>query len=243
MLREITLQQCDPILFHLQKEFPKDLKSTRLYYVGSQPKRDRFHLGIIGSRRPSLDSRNIIDQLLSHISELPIRIISGGALGVDAQAHASAIKYALPTYSWVVGDPTAATPHTNRALFDRITHHAGSAILTPHCLYRHRNVGLMPNFWLERNAWIAANSDLLLVIQAKERSGTWSTVKVCQDLGVNVYAVTGSPIDPCYSGNNLMISMNYAHPLPHIREFSEDLKAHVKEYFKKAEKSYAGLYE
>ncbi len=240
MLRECSINHCDSRLSQLQREFPKGLKSTQLYHVGSTPLRDRFHLGIIGSRRPSPESRHILEQIISSISAIPIRIISGGALGVDAQAHACALEHKLPTYSWVVGDPTAATPHTNRPLFERIARSEGSAIITPHCLYRHRNIGLQANFWLERNAWIAANSDLLIVIQAKERSGTWSTVKICQDLGVSVYAVTGSPVDPCYSGNNLMISMNYAHPLPHIKEFTEDLKAHVKESFRNTEKNLTG---
>jgi DNA processing protein len=157
-------------------------------------------------------------------------------LGVDAQAHSTALKYKLPTYSWVVGDPASATPHTNRELFRKITHTEGSSIITPHCLYRHRNVGLQPNYWLERNAWIAANSDLLVVIQAKEQSGTWSTVKICHELGITTYAITGSPLDPCYSGNSLMISMSYAHPLSQIEEFTADLKSHLKEYCKNTEK-------
>lgn len=241
MLHETSITNCDIRLHQLQEAFPKTLRSQSLYYVGSKPLRDHFHLGIVGSRRPSPESREILEALISKLAGLPIRIISGGALGVDAQAHACALRHALPTYSWVVGDPSSASPHTNRPLFERIARTQGSAIITPKCLYRFKNVGLQSHFWLERNAWIAANSDLLLVIQAKERSGTWSTVKICQDLGVSTYAVTGSPIDPCYSGNNLMITMNYALPLPHIREFTEDLKAHVKEFFRKSEKKYRDL--
>lgn len=233
MLHQCSIYECDPILTKLQTEFPKELRSKELYYTGSLPVRDRFHLGIIGSRRPSPETWTILERLLSPLSELPLRIISGGALGVDAQAHATALKYKIPTYSWVVGDPCAATPHTNRLLFNKISHAPASAIITPTCLYRHRNIGLHSSFWLERNAWIAANSDLLVVIQAKEQSGTWSTVKVCQDLGISVYAITGSPLDPCYSGNNLMISMSYAHPLPQIPEFVAELK----EYLKKTEKN------
>ncbi len=228
MLHEASLEECDPVLNHLQKEFPKWLRSRSLFYVGTKPARNRFHLGIVGSRKPSPESRLVLESLFSHLTGLPIRIISGGALGVDAQAHGLALRHRLPTYSWVVGDPTAATPHTNRALFSRISSAPDSAIISPHCVYRHRNIGLQPSFWLERNAWIAANSDLLIVTQAKELSGTWSTVRMCQELGISVYAVTGSPIDPCYSGNNLMISMSYAHPMPHIEEFAQDLKAHIK---------------
>jgi DNA processing protein len=240
MLQEISLDQCDPVLNRLQQEFPKDLQSQKISYVGSLPRRDRFHLGIVGSRRPSPESRIIIDEIFSRIADLPVRIISGGALGVDAQSHAAALKLNIPTYSWVVGDPELATPHTNRSLFSRIAAHPGSAIMTPQCLYRKRNLGLFASFWLERNAWIAANSDLLIVVQAKEQSGTWSTVKMCQDFGITVYAVTGSPIDACYSGNNRMISMTYAHPLAHIEEFAQELRSHINDSLQLAEKGIRG---
>lgn len=237
MLKKISINDCDLTLVNLQKEFPKYLKTNEIIYNGDVPFRNRFHLGVIGSRRPSIESREILDAIFSRLHNLPLRIISGGALGVDAQAHASALKWKIPTYSWVVGDPQAATPHTNRPLFHKISSTPGSSIITPKCLYRERNLGLQSHFWLERNAWIAANSDLLLVIQAKERSGTWSTVKICQDFGIPTYAVTGSPVDPCYSGNNLMISMNYALPLPDIKTFTEDLKSHIKHSLRNAEKN------
>jgi DNA processing protein len=121
MLSEIFIQHCDPVIEELQKQFSKDLKGKSLYYVGSKPLRNKFHLGIVGSRRPSLESHQIIENLFSLISDLPVRIISGGALGVDAQSHACALRNNIPTYAWVVGDPTCATPFTNRNLFSRIS--------------------------------------------------------------------------------------------------------------------------
>lgn len=228
MLHQSALNECDPVLAKLQIEFPKDLRSKEIYYRGSKPVRNKFHLGIVGSRKPSPESWLVLDRILAPLAKLPLRVISGGALGVDAQAHATALKYGIPTYSWVVGDPCSATPHTNRQLFNKISLSPESAIITPGCLYRHRNVGLHASYWLERNAWIAANSDILLVVQAKEKSGTWSTVKICQDLGISVFAITGSPVDPCYSGNNTMISMSYAHPIPQIEEFVAGLKEYCK---------------
>lgn len=240
MLSEILINQCDPILEELQNQFSKDLKGNGLIYVGSKPLRNKFHLGIVGSRRPSLESQQILEKLFSLISDLPIRVISGGALGVDAQAHACALRNKLPTYAWVVGDPSCATPFTNRHLFSRISNANDSAVITPKCLYREKNRGLMTYNWLERNAWIAANSDLLLVIQAKEQSGTWSTVKISQEFGITVYAVTGSPLDACYSGNNLMISMSYAHPLSKIEEFAQELRSHIKDSYQYTEKNEEG---
>src|SRR4051812_33691500 len=108
MSQVCLLEHVDSVTHGLQKNFPKILSSNEIYYSGTFPMRDRFHLGIIGSRRPSPESSTILSKLFEKLKAYNIRIISGGALGVDAQAHIFAMRFGLPTYSWIVGNP--ATP-------------------------------------------------------------------------------------------------------------------------------------
>jgi DNA processing protein len=235
-LRICRLNEIDPPLTEFQKNFPKILPATEIFFTGSLPRRDRYHLGIVGSRRPSPESHILISELLLLLRDLNLRVVSGGALGVDAQAHHYALKYNLPTYSWVVGDPTLPTPYSNRQIFDEILRAENSSILTPHCLYRSRNDCVHPGFWVERNYWLSANVDALLVVQAKERSGTWSTVKACHVFGIPVYALTGGLTDDCYAGNNSMISKSYAYGVSSLEDLADEIGQNVKKFFNSSEK-------
>ena len=240
MLLTTTLSEIDPKLSFFQKNFPKFLASHELYYCGSKPNRNRFHLGIVGSRRPSLESKVLIENLVLKLESQNLRIISGGALGVDAQAHHFALKYKIPTYSWVVGDPEKPTPFSNHDIFQKIKKDLNSSIITPRCLYRKSNQNLEPYYWIERTYWLAANVDALLVIQAKEKSGTWWTVKACHDFGIPVYALSGSLTENTYTGNNLMITNTYAEAVHSIEHFSEEILNRIKLFQALSEKKKEG---
>ena len=221
---QIPLVEVDPWAFLLSDAHPKLLRSDKIHYLGSKPLRDRFHLGIIGTRRPNRESSPFLKNLLQGLAKkISYRVISGGALGIDAQAHAEALKLKVPTYAWIVGDPALPTPHSNHRLFKHLQEQAGSAIITPEVLYRPKNVGICAPFWVERNYWIAANCDALLVVQAKKQSGTWWTVKACQEFDIPIYAVPGDPMDPCFEGTNLMISNCYANSVTSVDSLIEDL--------------------
>jgi DNA processing protein len=240
MIQTVSLLEVDPQLSCLQKNFPKFLASQTVCYSGSKPLRNKFHLGVVGSRRPCLESKILIEKLFQNLPNEKLRIISGGALGVDAQAHHFSLKYKIPTYSWIVGDPDTPTPFSNFQIFQKIKEDPNSSILTPSCLYRSRNQNLEPYFWIERNYWIAANVDALLVIQAKEKSGTWWTVKACHDFGIPVYALSGSLTQNSYSGNNLMITNTYAEAVHSIEHFAEQILEKIKLFSLLSEKNNEG---
>jgi DNA processing protein len=225
---QTTVSEVDDKLSFFQKNFPKFLASQKLHFCGSKPLRNRFHLGIVGSRRPNLESKVIIKNILKKLESQNLRIISGGALGVDAQAHHFALEFKIPTYSWIVGDPEKPTPFSNNHIFEKIKKDSHSSILTPGCLYRKSNQNLEPYFWIERNYWIAANVDALLVIQAKEKSGTWWTVKACHDFGIPVYALSGSLTEKTYAGNNLMITNAYAEAVHSTDHFTDEILNRIK---------------
>jgi DNA processing protein len=240
MLQTTTLSEIDSQLCRVQKNFPKILASKKIYYNGAKPLRNRFHLGIVGSRRPNSESKILIESTLKKLARKNLGIISGGALGVDAQAHHFALEYKIPTYSWIFGDPEKPTPYSNFLIFNKINQDLNSCILTPECLYRKNNHTLEPYFWIERNYWIAANVDALLVIQAKEKSGTWWTVKACHDFGTPVFALSGSLTEKTYCGNNLMITNTYAEAVHCLDQFTEEISNKIKLFELISEKNCEG---
>ncbi len=60
-------------------------------------------------------------------------------------------------------------------------------------------------FFPERNRIVAGLSDLLLVVEARQKSGTWITVDMALEQGKNVYAVPGRLTDRLSDGCNLLI--------------------------------------
>ena len=59
-----------------------------------------------------------------------------------------------------------------------------------------------PNCFLQRNRLIAALSSAVLVVEAREKSGTMSTVAHAERYGKPVYAVPGSIYSPNSAGTN-----------------------------------------
>ena len=64
----------------------------------------------------------------------------------------------------------------------------------------------MKAYFAERNSLISALSDLLLVVEAKERSGTQITVRCALEQGRDIYAVPGRINDICSAGCNELIA-------------------------------------
>ena len=72
-----------------------------------------------------------------------------------------------------------------------------------------------------RNRLISALSDVLIVIEAKEKSGTMITVDCALEQGRDVFALPGRPCDPVSRGCNLLIRQG-AGILISPEEFMED---------------------
>lgn len=156
---------------------------------------------------------------------LPL-VISGGAMGIDAWAHLHALEAGFSTWAWLVGPMRSPSPAKNRGLFMRMAQTPGSGILVPECLepsLRAEKIGPYRSDWIDRNAWLVAASDALVVIEAEVKSGTWASVRMANEIGIPVYALPGSVFSSKSTGTNLMISSGYAHPILSVEKLVEAL--------------------
>ncbi len=67
------------------KSYPKEL-----FYDGDLNLLKRTKISIVGSRKPTQYSRQMIQKLSSSLSKNGICVVSGGAMGIDATAHSGA---------------------------------------------------------------------------------------------------------------------------------------------------------
>jgi len=92
-------------------------------------------------------------------------------------------------------------PKSNRKLYQEIIETGGGILST-------FPPGTQPikRQFPERNRIVAGLSDLLLVVEARLKSGTWITVDMALEQGKSVYAVPGRLTDRLSDGCNFLIS-------------------------------------
>ena len=154
-------------------------------------------VGIVGSRKPTEYGLNAAADIGGELAKNGAIIVSGLADGLDSAGLRAAVKNDCPTIA-VMGVPIDRTyPAANAALRQQIER-KGCVIseYPPYSEY----VG--PNCFLQRNRLIAALSSAVLVVEAREKSGTMSTVAHAERYGKPVYAVPGSIYSPNSAGTN-----------------------------------------
>lgn len=190
-------------------------------------------IAIVGTRRPTSYGLRFISNFVEELSKrsfcesssgtlLKPVIVSGGALGVDAWAHECALKYGLATESWVVGPIENPNPRSHKHLYEKIVC-AGGAIYCPSTLQPQKGQSPHKSDWVVRNAFLVARSSVVVVAEAQDRSGTWSSVRWASKLGIPVFALPGSIDSSASQGTNSMISGGYAHPIQSAVKLIDDL--------------------
>ena len=122
-----------------------------------------------------------------------MQIISGMAYGIDAEAHKGALEGGTPTYAVLAGGVDICYPRGNRPLYDRILRENGGILSEQPPGMRARNY-----FFPARNRIISGLADLVLIVEAREKSGSLITAQWALDQGKIVYAVPG-PVNEALS--------------------------------------------
>ena len=196
----------DNIKILRSKDFPPQLLEIpqpprKLFLCGTLPK-EHICLTVVGSRNPSLYGKDVCKKLIDGLCGYPIAIISGLAIGIDTCAHESAISANLPTVA-VPGsglDPKVLYPKRNLQLARRIIK-SGGALLSEYEPHEEARSYTFP----ERNRIMAGLSHGVLIIEAKEKSGTLITARLALDYNRNVLAVPHPITSPQSIGTNSLI--------------------------------------
>lgn len=159
-----------------------------LYIQGVLPQSDKM-LAIVGSRKANRYSEHAIRMMVPHLIKRNWTIVSGGALGADAMAHAAALEDNGFTIAVLGSGLLRPNPPSNRRLFEKIIE-KGGALLSTFPL----ETESFPTNFPARNRIISGLSRGVLVVQAAEKSGTRITADFALEQGREVFAIPG-PID------------------------------------------------
>ena len=193
-------------------------------------------VGMVGSRRPTEYGLQAAADLGSGLAKNGAIIVSGLADGLDSAGHRAAVKENCPTIG-VLGVPIDRTyPAANAALRQKIERKGCVISEYPPC-----GEGVGPNGFLQRNRLIAALSSAVLVVEAREKSGTMSTVAHAERYGKPVYAVPGSIYSPNSAGTNGLLRDGRARAVAGAADLLAALGLHTRQAAPAAAKQPAPL--
>lgn len=174
-------------------------KPFLLYYIGELPVETMPCVAIIGARMCSEYGRFVAAELAAGLAKRGIQVVSGMADGIDGIAQRSALEHGGMSYGVLGCGVDVCYPSSNRTLYQTLQIQGGILSEFP--------PGTKPETYHfpMRNRIISGLADLILVIEARERSGTRITVNMALEQGKEVYAVPGRITDELSRGCNRMI--------------------------------------
>ncbi len=170
-----------------------------LYYKGRLPGKDDKAVAIVGARGRSAYGRCVAQELSRTLAGAGVSVVSGLALGIDADAHEGAMEGGGATYAVLGNGVNICYPAKNRHLYDQIAQCGGVLSEYP------PDEQPLPYRFPARNRLISALSDCVVVIEAREKSGSLITADHAMEQGKDVYALPGRITDPLSAGCNRLI--------------------------------------
>lgn len=151
----------------------------------------------VGGRNASANGQRMAETLAADLAASVV-VVSGLARGIDTAAHQGAMRTGR-TIAVIAGGIDQPYPPENTDLHRQIA--AGHLVVTE------APVGTVPQarHFPRRNRIIAGLALGVVVVEAAPRSGSLITARVAQDVGREVFAVPGSPLDPRARGGNDLI--------------------------------------
>ena len=158
-------------------------------------------LSVIGSRKMTNYGKHQCRHFVEDLSQFPINIISGLAMGIDAVAHQTAVDCGATTQAFLAGGLGHISPKRNALLAQQIID-SGGGYFTGQPFH---TVSL-PQYYPVRNRLIAGASLATLVLEAAMKSGAMITANQAFGYGREVYALPGALFQPMSEGPNKLIA-------------------------------------
>ncbi len=156
-------------------------------------------VAIIGARECSGYGRSVAQLLGKCCAGFEMSVISGMAYGVDGISQSAALSEGGMVAAVLGCGVDVCYPYSNRKLYEELCQKGG--------VYSEYIPGTEPraaNF-PPRNRIISGMADALIVVEAKEKSGTLITVDMALEQGKEVYVIPGRVSDPMSRGCNRLI--------------------------------------
>ncbi len=185
-------------------KYPARLKDVpdypfALYCKGKMPDEEIPSVSIIGARNSSEYGKYVARMFAEKLALAGVQIVSGMARGIDGIAQQSAMAVGGESYGVLGSGVDVCYPEENRGLYEALLSKGGIiSEYIPGTLPK-------PQLFPPRNRIISGLSDAVIVVEARQKSGTLITVDMALEQGREVFAVPGRVCDNLSSGCNSLI--------------------------------------
>jgi DNA processing protein len=154
-------------------------------------------VAMVGSRNASAAGAKIAARLAHDLGEAGLVVVSGLARGIDAAAHRASLERG--TVAVLAGGHDRIYPAEHAQLLEHILEHGAGLSEMP--------LGWEPRArdFPRRNRLISGLAVGVVIVEAAKRSGSLITARFALELGREVFAVPGSPLDPRAEGANSLL--------------------------------------
>lgn len=170
-----------------------------IYVRGKLPDPKKKTVAIVGARMCSAYGRATASYFARVLAANDVQIISGLALGIDGAAHEGALLANGATFAVMAGSVTKCYPRAHIELYEQMRR-TGGIISEESC-----ECPPLPRLFPKRNRLISALSDIVLVVEAKKKSGSLITADFAAEQGRDIFAVPGRLEDSLSEGCNELI--------------------------------------
>ncbi|MFE9575363.1 DNA-processing protein DprA [Nocardia sp. NPDC006044] len=164
-------------------------------------------IGIVGARAATYYGRRVSADIAGELTDRGWTVISGGAFGIDAEAHRAVLAHGGTTIAVLASGLDHLYPHAHTELFAEI---ATSGLLLSE--YPPGTPAAGSQF-LARNRLVATLSRAVVIPESGLRRGTRNTVRWAMKLARPVFAVPGPRRSPTSAGCHAMIRDGEAKPV------------------------------
>lgn len=171
-----------------------------LFIAGALPEERLPSVAIIGSRKPTEYGKEVTHRLAYDLAKRGVVIISGLAYGIDAIAHEAALEAGGTTIAVMANGLHKVYPVEHTELARSIIAQGGAVV-------SEQDLGIDAHkyHFLARNRIVSGLADAVVVTEATDRSGTFSTVAHALTQNKEVFAVPGPITSLLSAGPNRLI--------------------------------------
>lgn len=175
-----------------------------IFYKGKLPAENVPAVAMIGARKCSEYGRHMAETFASAFAARGIDIISGMAQGIDGISQKAALAAGGSSYAVLGCGVDVVYPKTNEKLYSQLVEQGGVLSEYP------PQMEPRPMLFPPRNRIISALADAVLVVEAREKSGTLITVDMALEQGKEVFTVPGRCMDSLSMGCNRLLRQGAA---------------------------------
>ena len=185
--------------------FPEKLHNIQdppaiLFYRGNTSCLENRMIAVVGSRNASYQGLRAAKAITKELSRAGVTIISGLAIGIDQASHEGCITGGSQTVAVLGCGLDIIYPQSNSKLSHEILQQGGLLLSE----YAPGEKPLGYHFPV-RNRIISGLSDAVILMEAKVRSGSMTTVRHALDQGKDVFVYPGEAGSVYFEGNHILL--------------------------------------